>query len=341
MARIRKQVGRISGGGVVGEGIGSTTASAVVGLKVDAASRGTPYHQITTPSPELTTHSAPPLFAGTGNETSSPGTSTPQPSRMGISRTPSTTTVTQSKITGSSTTATHRRQGSSRRLHPISTSTAGQAHSPKDTTLDSSSDLEGDQPRSAIARSQAFRRPPLASMRSNTAKSKQKPTTLASDGDEEESLDDEENDSGEGYLPFAATTRTSSNQPSSAAQPTSQPSTTHPPAPSRQQTNTTTSSQSSSSTAPHPSRPQRQATLSPKHRAAHLVSSETGSPSMGSSFSDLEDSSLTQSALEEALMSNMRAQGGSTMTIGSRMSSIRDALSSRRNYGQGQGQGGQ
>lgn len=341
MERIRKQVGRISGGGVVGEGTGSTTASAVGGLKADAASKGMSHCQAMTAPTELTTSTAPPLFAGTGNETSSPGTSTPQPSRMGISRTPSTTTVTQSKITGS-TTASHRRQGSNRRPHPISTSTAGQHHSPKDASLDSSSsDSEEDQPRSAVARSQAFRRPPLASTRTNTARSKQKPSTLASDGDEEESLSSNEDDSGEGYLPFAASTRTPHTQPANPTAPTSQPSSTHPPAPSRQQTNTTTSSQSSSSTAPHPPRPQRQAALSPKRRAAHLVSSETGSPSMGSSFSDLEDSSLTQSALEEALMSNMRAQGGSTMTIGSRMSSIRDALSSRRHYGQGQGQGGQ
>lgn len=48
---------------------------------------------------------------------------------------------------------------------------------------------------------------------------------------------------------------------------------------------------------------------------------------MGSSFSDLDDASVTQSALEDALMSNMRHQGGSTMA--SRMSSLRDALGRR------------
>lgn len=44
---------------------------------------------------------------------------------------------------------------------------------------------------------------------------------------------------------------------------------------------------------------------------------------MGSSFSDLDDLSVTQSALEEALLSNM--QHGS-IGMGSRMSSLRDAL---------------
>ncbi|CAG8958612.1 hypothetical protein HYFRA_00009929 [Hymenoscyphus fraxineus] len=49
-----------------------------------------------------------------------------------------------------------------------------------------------------------------------------------------------------------------------------------------------------------------------------------GTPSMGSSFSDLDDASVTQSALEEALMSNMQAGG-----MASRMSSISQALRSK------------
>jgi hypothetical protein len=47
-------------------------------------------------------------------------------------------------------------------------------------------------------------------------------------------------------------------------------------------------------------------------------------PSMGSSFSDLDDASVTQSALEEALMSNMQHGG-----MASRMSTISQALRSR------------
>ncbi|KAF3019643.1 Autophagy protein 29 [Penicillium rubens] len=49
-----------------------------------------------------------------------------------------------------------------------------------------------------------------------------------------------------------------------------------------------------------------------------------GTPSMGSSFSDLDDASVTQSALEEALLSNMQHGG-----MASRMSTISHALRSR------------
>ncbi|KAJ5118955.1 hypothetical protein N7448_010663 [Penicillium atrosanguineum] len=49
-----------------------------------------------------------------------------------------------------------------------------------------------------------------------------------------------------------------------------------------------------------------------------------GTPSMGSSFSDLDDASVTQSALEEALASNMQHGG-----MASRMSTISQALRSR------------
>ena len=48
---------------------------------------------------------------------------------------------------------------------------------------------------------------------------------------------------------------------------------------------------------------------------------------MGSSFSDLDDASVTQSALEEALMSNM--QHGRNGSVASRMSTISQALRSR------------
>lgn len=86
------------------------------------------------------------------------------------------------------------------------------------------------------------------------------------------------------------------------------------------------------------SRPSNQNPLSPPHRAL-LPSSPrrhpTGagsdtSPSMGSSFSDLDDASVTQSALEEALLSGM---GNTTMTVhggvAGRVSGISQALRSR------------
>ncbi|KAB2580402.1 Autophagy-related protein 29 [Lasiodiplodia theobromae] len=71
--------------------------------------------------------------------------------------------------------------------------------------------------------------------------------------------------------------------------------------------------------------------LSPRHRAelARLSpgmkrEGSEGTPSMGSSFSDLDDASVTQSALEEQLLSHMQHQGGL-----SKMSTISQALRSR------------
>ncbi|ETI28474.1 hypothetical protein G647_00923 [Cladophialophora carrionii CBS 160.54] len=107
--------------------------------------------------------------------------------------------------------------------------------------------------------------------------------------------------------------------------------------------------------------PQQQSTvprlgtpLSPSHRALlhsnqpsatasprRGPSSDSASPSMGSSFSDLDDTSVTQSALEEALLSGM---GNTTMTnlggFGGRVTSgIGQALRSRYFDARGDGQG--
>ena len=64
-------------------------------------------------------------------------------------------------------------------------------------------------------------------------------------------------------------------------------------------------------------------TLSPKQRRATKEGSD-GTPSMGSSFSDLDDASVTRSALEEALAHDMTNTG-----MASRMSTISQALKSR------------
>ena len=79
-------------------------------------------------------------------------------------------------------------------------------------------------------------------------------------------------------------------------------------------------------------RARHQGPLSPRQQAALAAAglsprnrgSDT-SPSMGSSFSDLDDTSVTQSAMEEALLSNIGNNGG----MGSRMSGISNALRSR------------
>lgn len=63
--------------------------------------------------------------------------------------------------------------------------------------------------------------------------------------------------------------------------------------------------------------------LSPRQRRIAKEGSE-GTPSMGSSFSDLDDASVTQSALEEALANEM-THG----SVASRMSTISQALRSR------------
>ncbi|KAI1607932.1 hypothetical protein EDD37DRAFT_7048 [Exophiala viscosa] len=124
---------------------------------------------------------------------------------------------------------------------------------------------------------------------------------------------------------------------------------THPSRPSSNNNNPSNPAQtnSSGSNVPRLTNP-----LSPTHRALlqssprrHTGAGSDTSPSMGSSFSDLDDASVTQSALEEALLSGM---GNTTMTmpgggVAGRVSGISQALRSRyfdaRGEGQGQNQG--
>ena len=75
--------------------------------------------------------------------------------------------------------------------------------------------------------------------------------------------------------------------------------------------------------------------LSPRRRTGKEGSD--GTPSMGSSFSDLDDASVTQSALEEALMSNMGKNGGNA-SVASRVSGLSQALRSRYFDAQGRQQ---
>lgn len=55
--------------------------------------------------------------------------------------------------------------------------------------------------------------------------------------------------------------------------------------------------------------------LSPRARRIAREGSE-GTPSMGSSFSDLDDASVTQSALEEALAREIKEGRGSLGVVG-------------------------
>ena len=68
---------------------------------------------------------------------------------------------------------------------------------------------------------------------------------------------------------------------------------------------------------PTSSNPNALAALSPRHRRLGKEAGSEGTPSMGSSFSDLDDASVTHSAMEEALANQMRAGGKGGMGIGS------------------------
>jgi hypothetical protein len=275
----------------------------------------------------------------------SPSTTVPRSAAPTISRTPSSATVTQSKVfTPSVATAAQRALRGlsvSGRRPPTAGAVTG-AH--KDDHYDdehqheggSSSDSEDDMP--VLARSRYPQRPPLGRL------AKKGGDDDSSDGDAE--AEDDDNDSNGSYLPFAASEKSPREHPSATLRDLSQR--THATASQRPSTakakskrddersaNTTESSASSmsrhfSSDGGLEPRPKK-GPLSPQHRAQLASLSprsrgqgSEGSPSMGSSFSDLDD--ISQSALDEAVLSNMR-QGGSSMA--SRMSTLRDALGRR------------
>jgi len=184
-----------------------------------------------------------------------------------------------------------------------------------------------------MSRSRAFaaRRPRYSSNKSGKA-----PLNPLSDADEE----DEDSPP---FLPFSDARRPTTPPPPTAdpnatvkISPKTPPQPPHRPAPSpitkpkhalAAQTPHSSSSSAQSQPQSQPNRASQPhnplSTLSPKQRRAAKEGSD-GTPSMGSSFSDLDDASVTQSALEEALANEM-TQGG----IGSRMSTISQALKSR------------
>lgn len=279
---------------------------------------------------------------------------TPRSSKPLLSRNPSTNTLTQSRVQAGSPRQGSLRafrgsSGSQRRPPPpvqnIESSQDGEDNDDESALGNdgtSESDSDGDQPSGLVRSSRVTRRPPLG----------KKPVLSGigaeSDGDAE---DDDEESSGEGYLPFATAASSKAVQRDDPAatlrgSPKRQNSTPYtqssgskskstrapPPESSESSASSAQPTQTSSSATNQPTtetkRTQR-GPLSPKQRAQlaqlspRYKSGSEGSPSMGSSFSDLDELSVTQSALEEALMSNMQ-QG--SMGMGSRMSSLRDAL---------------
>ena len=221
---------------------------------------------------------------------------------------------------------THSRRGSVQ--HQIT-------RSPKQEVQDTSSSEE-DMTKSRML----HRRPnPAASRRLAPRKPQHTRRPSAPQLDEE----DEEEDS-PAFLPISATsteTAKPDNETSATVRATQaqRPSTYRKSTSERipQTTEQLTSSASSTSEVPGPARPRTsesrpagrgnlpnplsptqqaalaaQAGLSPRLRRGNNGQGSDTSPSMGSSFSDLDDASVTQSALEEAILS----MGNTTMTVG-------------------------
>lgn len=190
-----------------------------------------------------------------------------------------------------------------------------------DSSTSSSSDTGAPHP---MARSRAFaaRRPRYSA--------KKAPLNPLSDADEE----DEDSPP---FLPFStartttppptadpgATVKISPNKSPPARRLAPDPKTKHRQALAAQTTHSSSSSAQSQPQSQNRTQHNALSTLSPKQRRAAKEGSD-GTPSMGSSFSDLDDASVTQSALEEQVAYEM-TQGG----IGSRMSTISQALRSR------------
>lgn len=289
---MREQMRKLGEGKEVGV-VGGRGMWRFIGLKTKADTGG-----LDSQRPSLDTQR--PSITSLRKETpegSSPGT--PKLNAPGISRTPSTTTITQSR-TGPTSSFRQR----SFRPRPAT------QRRPEEDRYDGPSESE-DGPNTSQHRPTSASRPAL--------------NRLSSEDDPENEEDEDPSSSSGGYLPFATTTDPSATLRSS---------------PKRNTTTTTSSASSaSSSTNNHPRRTQapgpKPGPISPQHRAqltrqsprhTHTrkdgsESQSAGTPSMGSSFSDLEDASVTQSALEEALMSNLQAGGGGA-SIASRVSGL-------------------
>lgn len=268
-----------------------------------------------------------------------------------LSRTPSTRTVTQSRLAVQpNSTELNQRSfrssfGSQRKGKPSLENVRGDSSpSPPPPSVSSSASSDNDDGVSqSVARSQVFRRP--LDLRTISS---------GDDGDD----DDDDPESSGGFLPFATTTHEDPAATLRAAQ--AKRAVADRP---RQQDIHSSESSASSNAAPQPRTstatgrmPLQSPTspadaLSPRRRAELAKLSprvrkegSEGTPSMGSSFSDLDgkcpiqsnpwhqklcadrpvDASVTQSALEEALLSNIQHGG-----MASRMSNMSSALRSK------------
>ncbi|KAF2150115.1 hypothetical protein K461DRAFT_296497 [Myriangium duriaei CBS 260.36] len=288
-------------------------------------------------------------------------TSPIKPNAPTISRTPSTRTVTQSRYPSAQhdTRSFRSSFGSHRRPVTLGDITADSPSPPLAASPSSShSSSSDDRPtHPSVAKSQVFRRPPDLRTISSEGDAE-------SDDDDDDSStgylpfasrDPNSSDQAATIRRASAADRTPQlrqeivSSPSSGGDPVSPrrvPSTTSPvpqgratqlprPAVNMRPSATAPHKGSRPSGAQHPSSSSARSpgptdgALSPRRRAellSGLTSKESsdGTPSMGSSFSDLDDASVTQSALEDALLSNFQNAPGA-----SRMSTFSQALRSR------------
>lgn len=249
------------------------------------------------------------------SETIKSGTAVTPPT--GLSRTASAATVTQSRLTTTSTLhRAFRTESGPAAKRPAAILRGSRDDYFEDEHEGVNGDSDSEDGISAFGRSQA-RRGKKASVKRSVR--------LSSDDD------DDEYSSGGGFLPFATASTTRAepkrNEDQKATLTRRTPLPQRKEAPREELSTSSAERQNLSSSGIGAAD-----AISPRHRA-QLVSlsprGSEGSPSMGSSFSDLDDASVTQSALEDALLSNMRQQGAGGSSMASRIGSIRDVLGRR------------
>ncbi|KAG9983514.1 hypothetical protein KCU98_g6037, partial [Aureobasidium melanogenum] len=256
-------------------------------------------------------------------------TANQQTKTEGLSRTPSTRTLTQSRTGPPASPAqpSNRAFGTTFGNHRKPVSPQREISEPdSDPLQESESDSSSEGESQSMARSQAFRRP------TNYNKGR-----YGYDDEDE----DEDGESSGGFLPFATTATGSADPAATLKSPVKRAYEQRAIAPDSSASSASSAAATQSATGAGKQREVSRgdyahaspaSALSPRHREelsklgprVRREGSE-GTPSMGSSFSDLDaDASISQSAIEEAFMSHM--QHGSTT---SRMSSISQALKSK------------
>ncbi|KAH0391486.1 hypothetical protein KCU89_g14468, partial [Aureobasidium melanogenum] len=255
-------------------------------------------------------------------------TANQQTKTEGLSRTPSTRTLTQSRTGPPASPAqpSNRAFNTAFGNHRKPVSPQREISEPdSDPLQESESDSSSEGESQSMARSQAFRRP----TNYNTGR-------YGYDDEDE----DEDGDSSGGFLPFATTATGSADPAATLKSPVKRAYEQRAIAPDSSASSASSAAATQSTTGAGKQREVNRgdyahaspaSALSPRHREELSKLSprvrregSEGTPSMGSSFSDLDDASISQSAIEEAFMSHM--QHGSTT---SRMSSISQALRSK------------